>query len=494
MSDKQMSDVEHLNVLGYDDSFSRSMKLWDNFALGFTYLSPLVGVYSLFALAVSVGGPPSIWWLVIVGVGQLLVAMIFGETVSQFPLHGGIYSWARRLWGVRWAWMAAWVYMAAIIVTITSVAEYGSGFAAALFGITPDAKSGFLLTAAIVLIGLLINFSGTKWLGRVARIGFAAELLGVLGIGLYLLIFQRHNDFSVLFDTLGAGGEGGYMTAFLGSALAGLFLYFGFEACGNVAEEVENPARRIPKAMLLTIVVGGISALFSFAGYILAAPDLPAIMSGDDADPIPSILQASLGDVGAKIFLVVAVTAFISCVLSLQANSSRLLYSFGRDQMIPGHTWLSKVTKNSKIPGNALVLTSILTLLIAGLVWYDAALLVQVTAFAVSGIYVSFQMVVLAALRMRTKGWKPAGPFSLGRWGGLVNVLALAYGLFALWLLLTPGSSGDFLTDWIAGIGLAVVLGSGLLYLFIARPDRKSDAPAGDAIEVANKLRAHSAS
>ena len=77
-------------MLGYDDSFRRSMSLWSNFALGFTYLSPLVGVYSLFAVVLTIGGPPSIWWIVIVGAGQLLVAFVFGEVVSQYPIHGGI--------------------------------------------------------------------------------------------------------------------------------------------------------------------------------------------------------------------------------------------------------------------------------------------------------------------------------------------------------------------------------------------------------------------
>ena len=51
------------------------------------------------------------------------------------------------------------------------------------------------------------------------------------------------------------------------------------------------PARRIPKAMILTILVGGVSALFSFGGYVLAAPDLPTIVAGKDVDPIPGILR-----------------------------------------------------------------------------------------------------------------------------------------------------------------------------------------------------------
>ena len=124
----ELGDGEHLKVLGYEDSFNRSMSLWANFALGFTYLSPLVGVYSLFALALTVGGPPSIWWIVIVGAGQLLVSLVFGEVVSQYPIHGGIYPWARRLWGRRYAWMAAWVYIWAMIVTITAENAYSTWY------------------------------------------------------------------------------------------------------------------------------------------------------------------------------------------------------------------------------------------------------------------------------------------------------------------------------------------------------------------------------
>ena len=87
-------------------------------------------------------------------------------------------------------------------------------------------------------------------------------------------------------------------------------------------------------------------------------------------------------------------------------------------------------------------------------------------------------------------GWKPAGPFTLGTLGYVINVVALAYGIFALVLLVRPGSSGVFLSDWIVLLGLAVVIGSGLLYLFIARPDKKSSAPEGDAIAVAEQLTA----
>ena len=65
-------DDEQLAALGYSSEFHRSMGLWTNMALGFTYLSPLVGVYSLFAYSLSIGGPPALWWIIIVGLGLLV--------------------------------------------------------------------------------------------------------------------------------------------------------------------------------------------------------------------------------------------------------------------------------------------------------------------------------------------------------------------------------------------------------------------------------------
>ncbi|WP_241973414.1 APC family permease [Cryobacterium sp. TMT2-15-1] len=489
---KGLGDAEHLKALGYEDTFHRSMSLWGNFALGFTYLSPLVGVYSLFALALSTGGPPAIFWLVIVGTGQLLVALVFGEVVSQYPIAGGIYPWTRRLWGKRYAWMTAWVYVWAMLVTITAVAEFGSGFLASLINAPVTKEVTLGLSVLFLVVAFAFNFSGTKMLARAARIGLAAELIGVIGLGLYLLLFQRKQEFSVFFDTLGAEGDGSYATAFLGAALAGLFLFYGFEACGDVAEEVPDPARGIPRAMILTILVGGVSALFSFGGYVLAAPDLQAVVDGTDIDPIPAILDATLGTVGATLFLIVAITAFLSCVLSLQAAASRLIFSFARDGMVPGKTWLGQVSPRTAVPVNALIVASTIPLLLCVLIYLGGStILTQITAFAVLGIYVAFQAVVLAALRQRFKGWRPAGPFSLGPLGFIVNIIALAYGISAMILLARPGTTGVFLDDWIVLIGLAVVMGSGLLYLFIAKPHTTSHQPEGDAIAVAAMLRAH---
>ena len=115
-------DAEQLKALGYESHFDRTMSKWENFSLGFTYLSPVVGVYTIFASAFIAGGPPMWWTYILVGLGQLMVCLIFGEIVSQFPISGGLYPWARRLMGKRWAWMAGWVYAWALCCTMAGVA------------------------------------------------------------------------------------------------------------------------------------------------------------------------------------------------------------------------------------------------------------------------------------------------------------------------------------------------------------------------------------
>lgn len=491
-------DTELLAALGYEQKFDRKVSLWGNFALGFVYLSPLVGVVSLFAVGLSAAGPPSIFWIVIIGLGQLLVALVFGEVVSQFPLAGGLYQWSRRLWNGRYAWFTSWTYICCITIGITSTALYSSDFVASLFGGTAAAPGisstpgqRLLIALAITIVCLVCNSFGTRVLALISKIGLAAELIGIVVVGLYLLIFHRHNPISIFVDGMGTSHGGGYAGAFIAASLVGLFLFYGFEACGEIAEEVPNPARSIPRAMQLTGVVGGLAAILAFAGYALAAPDLASIVSGKDTNPIPAILQSSVGIVGTKLILVVTLTSFIAGVMSQQAAASRIVFSFARDDMFPGARVFSKVSRHRRVPFNALLAVNVVPVLIFVFVYFSPDSLVRIVAFQVLAGYVAFQMVVLAALRMRLRGWRPAGAWSLGRYGIAINAAALVYGVFAMVLLAAPtgNAASSFIDRWIALIGFLVVSAVGLVYLLVAKPERKSTAPEGDAIEIAARLR-----
>src|ERR1700678_3321850 len=164
------ADAAQLQALGYTSKFDRSMTELENFALGFTYLSPVVGVYTLFAFALGAGGPPMFWSYLLVGIGQLFVCLIFGEVVSQFPISGGLYPWARRLMGKRWAWMAGWVYAWALCCTMAGVATGVAPFLAQLFGVDSTPVATTLIALVLIAMTTMLNLSGTRLLARVAML------------------------------------------------------------------------------------------------------------------------------------------------------------------------------------------------------------------------------------------------------------------------------------------------------------------------------------
>ncbi|GLZ84731.1 amino acid permease [Metapseudomonas resinovorans] len=475
-------DAEQLRALGYTSNFERSMSLWENFALGFTYLSPVVGVYTLFGLCLAAGGPPMFWSYLLVGIGQLLVCLVFCEVVSQFPISGGVYPWARRLVGKRWAWMVGWIYSVSLCVTIAAVALGAGPYIASLLGFEPTAVTNTLIALGLTLIATLLNLSGTKLLARMAMFGFICELLGALVIGGYLLIFERHQPISVLFNTFDISIDGSYWPAFLTASLAGMFLYYGFEACGDVAEETPNPSKRIPKAMRMTIYIGGGAAMFAAIALILAVPDMAKVISGEDSDPMSTILNNAFGPLGSRLVMAVIIVSFVSCVLSLQAAASRLLYSYARDEMVMGSSILKRLSPNTHVPAAALVVCGLLPAAIVCAGFFLQNAIAAVVAFAAIGIYLSFQMIVGGALFARFRGWQPSGQFTLGNWGWIVNIAALIYGVLAIVNMSWPRTPD---APWYVNYGIvvtaAVVIAIGLIYMFALKPYDRGQAPAGDA-------------
>ena len=480
------ADNAELAALGYDPKFKREMSLWANFAIGFAYLSPVVGIYVTFAIALGTGGPPMIWTLVIAGVGQMLVALVFGEIVSQFPVAGGIYPWARRLWGRKYAWMTGWVYIFALFATL-SANSYGAGpYLSALLGIDYSVHASIILAIGLMTVATFTNFLGTKVLSAVAKFGFVTELIGALVVGTWLLVSSRHHGLDVLFDTHGVADGRNYIAAFLAAGLIGVYQYYGFEACGDVAEEVPDPSRRIPKTMRMTIYVGGGAAIFVCLALILAVTDFAAVISGENTDPINGILAESFGPIGSKVVLVVVLVSFFACILSLQAAASRLLFAYARDNMIMGSHLLQRFNERLGIPTAAIVVTGTIPCLLVLIALISEDGLFKIVSFATAGIYIGFQMVVLAALRARSKGWVPSGPFTLGKWGWAVNIGALAWGVGAITNMMWPRSPGAAWYDnYLVFLAAAAVFALGGIYMVISGRAEESSGPYSDAIPMA---------
>src|SRR3954447_583356 len=89
------ADEARLASLGYRPQLHRVLGLFANFAVAFTYLSPMVGIYSLFVLGVGTRGPAYVWlpWTPFIGV--LFVPLVFGELASHYPVAGALYQYSK---------------------------------------------------------------------------------------------------------------------------------------------------------------------------------------------------------------------------------------------------------------------------------------------------------------------------------------------------------------------------------------------------------------
>jgi amino acid transporter len=270
--------------------------------------------------------------------------------------------------------------------------------------------------------------------------------------------------------------------AFLAGATAGLFCCYGFEACADLAEETPDPGRSIPRAMRMTIYMGISASIFVCVALLLAVPDIAAVISGKEINPVGLVLKSAFGVLGARAVIAVVMVSFLSCILSLQAAVSRLLYAYGRDGMVVGSGALTRMSTHAHVPWVALLVAGAIPGLIILSSPFLADAIATIISFATAGIYLAFQMVVVAAIYARLRGWRPGGAFSLGPWGFAVNLVALVYGVGALLDMIWPRTPDQ---PWFVNYGMIVtmagILAIGAVYMLLGRPYDQGVAASGDA-------------
>ena len=504
------SEDARLERLGYTPQLNRVLGLFSNFAVAFTYLSPMVGIYSLFVLGFGMAGPAYIWLTFIPLIGMLFVALVFGELASHYPVAGALFQYSKFSVGPRYGWFVGWFYGFALLITVASVDTGVVGYTTALLhnwfgnswlGTLDPTGHGTILVITLILLAIqsVVNITGAKIMADVAKFGVYVEIVGTLGIALILAIHGFHHGLGFLFSTQGAQHKatngfgfdfhGTWLAAGLVAVLAPVYIFYGFESCGDIAEETKDAGRQIPKAMRQALIWGGIGSLILTAGLLLATskhnPVGAAVAGG-----VPSIL-AQLPSWLQDCLLLVIIFAFFSCGSSIQGAGSRLVFSYARDGALPGSGWLSRVNQRFKTPVNALLMGAVITVLFALLVYinpgsnyhiwfvtYPAHVnaLVALVSFGVSGIYLSFLLTVIGAIIARARGWQPAGAFQLGKWAWPVLIIAAGY-LGAMFLNVVYPSGlasarGLFNIDWITLFIIFIIAVLGGVYMLLGRPDR----------------------
>src|SRR5262245_15360994 len=340
-------DAERLRELGYEQELHRGLGVFDNFAIGFAAISPVVALFGVAFVGITVAGGAWLWMLPIALAGQLLLLATYSELASEFPVANGFYQWSRRLQGPTYGWFNAWVGLCAYAVANTTIAYLGAPWALVTLGITPTGNAIVLTGFVLVLVSSAINARGVIVLKHVVRVGIAAEILVSVGVGLVLLLVYRHDDLSVLRDTLGAEAlSGGATWAALLAALAvSGWVFIGFDACGLTSEETVDAARSVPRTVWIALLSVAAIVITNAYAITLAHPALEDVVAGEDVDPVSTSVVAAFGSWSAKPFAAVTLIAFLACLIAAQGVTARAIFSVSRDGVLPGSSFLRAVDR-----------------------------------------------------------------------------------------------------------------------------------------------------
>ncbi|HEY5439417.1 MAG TPA: amino acid permease [Acidimicrobiales bacterium] len=506
-SEVESMDGDRLAALGYKQELSRVLSLFDNFSVAFAYLSPMVGIYSLYVLGLGMGGPRYLWTMPVVVGLMMLVALVFGELASEYPLSGALYQYGKYNVGPRYGWFVGWIYGFALLATVASVDSGIVGYVTSLmhvwFNTNLDPTNHvtiFVVVAIMIILSAILNSVGAKIMGRVAGLGVYVETIGTFGVAIALAIHGFHHGFGYTFTTQGAQNlatnhlginfGGHWLTgAALVAVLANVYIFYGFESAGDIAEETKDAHRQVPRAMRNALLYGGIASFVLVLGLILATPKsgIGSVVAGG-IPSIHAVLPAWLQD----FFLIMVIIAFFSCGTAVQGAGARVAFGLARDGAIPFSNQIKKVHPKHKTPVNAIIVGTVIPFLFLLLVlinpsknthilwfYYPAKVnaLYALVSFATSGIYLSFLLTVLGSLIARRRGWVPSGSFTLGKWG----VPVAAGGALYLFLMLlnivwpSPLSSGRaayFNYGWVTLLVMIIIVVVGALYEALARPDK----------------------
>ena len=461
-----------------EDKLNRSMSVWNTLILGFAVVSPVVGLYAIIGVQTVVTGGGWFSALMICLAMQLLVATVYAELSSQFPIAGGAYKWARQLGGISTGQFAGVIYVSSTIAMLTTTAYTGGIWLSLFFGVESTTGDEFVIWGAVfLLLCALINLVHVNIFKLVISLGVYAEMLGSIGIALLLFFFFRQHSFWELFQHMGTGTAPSDTAAFLAALAIAGWAFIGFDACSTVAEETHEPKRMVPRAVFFSLCLVGSVVLFNSAALTLAFDRKTLLEASATSDPITPVIIESFGTWAETPFLGIVMIAFLACGASVVKYTSRIVYSMAREGNLP--IVLSQLA-NDKNPRNAVICTVSLAGL--GLLFgLNEGAVATVIAFGTGGLYAMFSMTTGVALYARLTGrWNPAlGELKLGNWGLLINIIAFIWSLFELINIAWPRSYAVAPTaPWWQLWAVPLVLGSILsitgLYIWINKIREKA--------------------
>ena len=330
------------------------------------------GIFVIIGEAITTSGPSIVLAFVLAGVTCIFSALAFAELASAIPVSGSAYTYSYATLGELAAWIIGWDLILEYGVSIAAVAVGWGAYLNELL----DTLFGYELPAAIAnppgeeggkvnipAAFLVLAVAGVLMIGvrESARTNTIMVFFKLVVLLLFLVLgvtaFTADN-FSPFF--VEGEGFGGTVTA----ATLIFFAYIGFDAVSTSSEEVKEPKRDLPRAIIGSLVIA--TTLYILVA-IVATGALPFDeLKGEDA-PLAKALSDGAGmDWAANIISFGALVAITSVVLTLLYGQSRILFAMSRDGLMPKA--VSRVNEKTRTPVRIIGICGVVFALLAAFV------------------------------------------------------------------------------------------------------------------------------
>jgi len=406
------------------------------------------GIFVSVGLAAGVAGPAVILAIAFAAFVATCNGLNSAQLAANHPVSGGTYEYGYRYLNSRLGFTAGWTFL---LAKSASAATAGLGFAGYLLdalGLEPGGLLVPLALAAVIGFTLLV-LTGIRRSNQVNIIIVSVTLGTLLLFAVGGLSSIDGANFQPFFVS-GEEGEGSTLPLLLQATALMFVAYTGYGRIATLGEEVRQPRRTIPRAIITTLITTMILYVaVAFVGVgIIGAPSL-ADAARETAAPLEIAAQQTGVPLLPQIIAVGAVTAMLGVLLNLILGLSRVLLAMGRRRDVPA--FLGELNAAGTTPTAAVI---VMGLIIAGLVLIGD---VRVTwSFSAFTVLIYYAITNLAALQL-----KPAERLfpPIIAWMGLAACLFLAF-----WV------EPPF---WLAGLAL---IGVGLVWHEIALRLRRADA------------------
>ena len=412
----------------------------------------------------AIGNSQYFWWIFLIVAFCVPYGMISAELGTTYQSEGGMYDWVKRAFGAKWASRVAWNYWINFPLWIASLAVAVTDVIAGIFEIELS-----IVWLLVLQLGYtwLVSFLGTKRIGEskwIVNIGTFFKIafmlgLGILGIYVFIKTGESANPITSVSDLLPSLDLAGL--AFLSVII---FNFLGFEVVATFADDMENPKKEIPKAL---IVGGALMALF----YILPATGINIAMTMEQAEAsgITESFMILLTNLGVNPDLVRAVVIAVGLMFIYTMVANIVSWSFGVNSVAKysaddgGLPKIFSKTNKEGVPYMASIMNGIVAtgIIIVGLILgniSESASNLFWTFFSLSlvTLLLSYVPLFLSFLKLR-KTDKTPRVYKVGGSDGFIKVFAIIP-MVLLVLAIIFTLFGDFSAEYIEG-NLPLIVG-----------------------------------